>query len=165
RRSELGRGYRSAPAGRDVRGNHMTFAAAEDVADAILYEGYLLYPYRAPAAKNQFRWQFGVVAPRAPRDDGEPSFAQTECLIEPVESSPRLSVRVRFLRPQRTGPTANGPSASWLEGIPHAIDALIARPLVTGTSECALPLTDAGVEAWLTIAAHLFDPVIHVTLP
>ena len=33
------------------------------VADAVLYEGYVLYPYRASAPKNQVRWQFGVLAP------------------------------------------------------------------------------------------------------
>ena len=38
------------------------------IADAVLYEGYLLYPYRASSAKNQSRWQFGVLGPpRAPR--------------------------------------------------------------------------------------------------
>ena len=40
------------------------FAAARSVADAVLYEGYVLYPYRASAQKNQMRWQFGVLAPR-----------------------------------------------------------------------------------------------------
>ena len=33
------------------------------VADAVLFEGYLLYPYRASAQKNQLRWQFGVLTP------------------------------------------------------------------------------------------------------
>src|SRR5258706_9775913 len=37
--------------------------AARAVADAILYEGYLLYPYRRSAGKNRIRWQFGVLAP------------------------------------------------------------------------------------------------------
>ena len=100
----------------------MTFEAAERVADAVLYEGYVLYPYRASAAKNRFRWQFGVVAPRPPQDDGEPWFTQTECLVA-VNSPPstlagqvpRVFVRARFLRPQ---PTATG----WLEGAPHALD-------------------------------------------
>ena len=41
----------------------MKFALARRIADAVLYEGYLLYPYRLSSAKNQFRWQFGVVAP------------------------------------------------------------------------------------------------------
>ena len=36
---------------------------ARTVADAILYEGYLLYPYRKSAQKNQSRFQFGVLMP------------------------------------------------------------------------------------------------------
>ena len=39
------------------------------VADAVLYEGYVLYPYRASATENQARWQFGVLVP--------PSYAAT----------------------------------------------------------------------------------------
>src|SRR3954464_3639015 len=101
------------------------FAAAERVADAVLYEGYVLYPYRASAAKNQLRWQFGVVAPRAPNDDGEPWFSNTECLIEPGDR-PRVFVRVRCLRPR---PTETG----WLEGVPAAVDL---EPI--DVSECPL---------------------------
>ena len=41
------------------------FEQARVVADAVLYEGYLLYPYRASAAKNRMRWQFGVLVPPA----------------------------------------------------------------------------------------------------
>jgi hypothetical protein len=41
----------------------MTLDLARTVADAVLYEGYLLYPYRATSAKNQARWQFGVLGP------------------------------------------------------------------------------------------------------
>ena len=41
------------------------FVAARAVADAVLYEGYVLYPYRASARKNQLRWQFGVLVPPA----------------------------------------------------------------------------------------------------
>ena len=37
------------------------------VADAVLYEGYILYPYRASAQKNRSRWQFGVLMPPATR--------------------------------------------------------------------------------------------------
>ena len=35
--------------------------AVRSIADAVLYEGYILYPYRASSQKNQSRWQFGVV--------------------------------------------------------------------------------------------------------
>ena len=35
----------------------------EQIADAVLYEGYILYPYRASALKNGQRWNFGVLYP------------------------------------------------------------------------------------------------------
>ena len=38
--------------------------AVEKVANAVLYEGYMLYPYRASAIKNQQRFNFGVLYPR-----------------------------------------------------------------------------------------------------
>ena len=41
----------------------MNLELARAVADAVLYEGYLLYPYRASSAKNRSRWQFGVLGP------------------------------------------------------------------------------------------------------
>jgi hypothetical protein len=49
------------------------FALAQKVADAVLYEGYILYPYRASAAKNRLRWQFGVVVPRGYAESAEPA--------------------------------------------------------------------------------------------
>ena len=36
---------------------------AEQVANAILYEGYMLYPYRSSAVKNQQLWTFGTLYP------------------------------------------------------------------------------------------------------
>ena len=79
----------------------MKFERAQKVADAVLYEGYLLYPYRASAIKNQLRWQFGVVMPRDYSESGdfEPWAMQTECLIEPGDAS-ALDLRIRFLQVQ-----------------------------------------------------------------
>ena len=48
----------------------MNLDRARRVADAVLYEGYLLYPYRATSAKNQVRWQFGVLGPPGAAADG-----------------------------------------------------------------------------------------------
>ena len=39
----------------------MSWERARAIADAVLYEGYLLYPYRSTSAKNQARWQWGVL--------------------------------------------------------------------------------------------------------
>ncbi|MFK0293700.1 hypothetical protein ACIQU6_24945 [Streptomyces sp. NPDC090442] len=77
------------------------FATARQVADAVLFEGYVLYPYRASAAKNRLRWQFGVlVPPRWGADRGEPSHQRTACLMEP-RAGARLRAELRFLRAQR----------------------------------------------------------------
>ena len=35
------------------------------IARAVLYEGYILWPYRRSAAKNRSRWTFGAVMPEA----------------------------------------------------------------------------------------------------
>ena len=42
----------------------MNYAGAEKVAAALLYEGYILYPYRPSAIKNRQRWNFGTLYPR-----------------------------------------------------------------------------------------------------
>jgi hypothetical protein len=78
-----------------------SFELARKVADAVLYEGYLLYPYRASAAKNQARWQFGVLMPRLWSEAGpdEPWSTQTECLLEPGDGT-TVRVLVRFLHVQ-----------------------------------------------------------------
>ena len=61
----------------------MTLDLARTVADAVLYEGYLLYPYRATSQKNQARWQFGVLGPPGAADAGlgEESTMSVECLL------------------------------------------------------------------------------------
>ena len=76
--------------------------ALRQVADTVMYEGYVLYPYRASAPKNRSRWQFGVLMPQdfAAADPGESSAAQTECVIE-AGRTPSLRVILRFLQVQR----------------------------------------------------------------
>ncbi|MCW2876515.1 MAG: hypothetical protein JWQ95_615 [Sphaerisporangium sp.] len=69
---------------------------ARKVADAVLYEGYLLYPYRASAAKNRLRWQFGVLVPPGYTTTAEPSASVTECLLE-GSANALLRLRLRFL--------------------------------------------------------------------
>jgi hypothetical protein len=87
------------------------FDAARAVADAVLFEGYVLYPYRASAPKNQVRWQWGVLFPRAfaEADGSERWRNRTECVVDPG-SDPRLCVRVRGLQVvRRAVETAEGP--------------------------------------------------------
>ncbi|WP_329214226.1 hypothetical protein OG352_03610 [Streptomyces sp. NBC_01485] len=77
------------------------FALARQVADAVLFEGYVLYPYRASAAKNRLRWQFGVLVPPGwGAECEEYDFQHTECLMEP-KAGATLSVEVRFLHARR----------------------------------------------------------------
>jgi hypothetical protein len=77
------------------------FEQAQRVADAVLWEGYVLYPYRASAAKNQVRWQYGVLTPKAFSDaDGYEAWTmQTECLLEfGLEAA--VDVKLRYLQVQ-----------------------------------------------------------------
>jgi hypothetical protein len=68
------------------------------IADAVLYEGYLLWPYRRSATKNQRRWTFGGVYPRAhsARHPDDRWTMRTECLLEGGPDA-RFTVSVRFL--------------------------------------------------------------------
>jgi hypothetical protein len=77
------------------------FESARAVADAVLYEGYVLYPYRASSCKNQVRWQFGVLVPRwfSESDGSERCFCRTECLARLTPESV-LRVRIRFIQVQ-----------------------------------------------------------------
>jgi len=78
----------------------MNLAAVEQIARAVLYEGYLLYPYRRSSIKNQQRWNFGVLYPAAyaeAQSGADASTSQTECIIA-GSSTPALKLRVRFLQ-------------------------------------------------------------------
>lgn len=121
------------------------FSAARAVADAVLYEGYLLYPYRRSSGKNRVRWQFGVLAPRewieahGIPDPGvagaaESWFQQVECVAEaPADAT--LRVRLRFLQIQRKEVYDSGGrpadellvggrrELSFDSGVPHEFDA------------------------------------------
>ncbi|MGI9145570.1 MAG: hypothetical protein ACR2IK_03315 [Chloroflexota bacterium] len=99
------------------------FETAQKVADAVLFEGYLLYPYRASSQKNQLRWQFGVLMP--PAYPHEACTAQTECLVEPGPKA-ALHIRLRCLQIR--------PAAGLDEGIPHEVDFTVPLAL-TGCAE------------------------------
>ncbi|MFD5101921.1 hypothetical protein [Streptomyces albidochromogenes] len=82
-------------------GTEARFAVARQVADAVLFEGYVLYPYRASAAKNRLRWQFGVLVPPGwGAESEEHDFQHTECLMEP-RAGATLALELRFLHAQR----------------------------------------------------------------
>jgi hypothetical protein len=114
------------------------FERAEQVANAVLYEGYVLYPYRASAKKNRARWQWGVIAPKAHHDavGSDPFQMQTEILVEACDDA-RLHVRVRFLQVQARTIEKNGQPVAeaevdgellltWDEGVEQQVDTEIA---------------------------------------
>lgn len=90
------------------------------VADAVLYEGYLLYPYRRSSVKNRVRWQFGVLLPRdwVERDGPVPAgvsgsadswYQRTECVLRTPGPDAVVRVRVRGLQMQHKQVEEAGP--------------------------------------------------------
>jgi hypothetical protein len=78
----------------------VSFAEAAAIADAILYEGYMLYPYRRSALKNRAGWTFGIVPPRV--DDQPPGALRFECLV--IEGpATSVTATLRFLLPLSAG--------------------------------------------------------------
>jgi hypothetical protein len=76
----------------------MNLTLVDPIAQAVLYEGYILYPYR-PSVKNRQRWTFGGVYPEAycqAQSGGDASVIQTECLTR-GEGSTTVDAVVRFL--------------------------------------------------------------------
>jgi len=98
--------------------------AVRRIADAVLYEGYILYPYRASAQKNRSRWQFGVVmAPGyAAVDPSESSVTRTECVLE-HSGQPSVQVILRFLQVQRRSAEGMAPGPrTWDEAVEHEFE-------------------------------------------
>jgi hypothetical protein len=104
-----------------------TWDRARAIADAVLYEGYLLYPYRATSSKNQSRWQFGVLGPPGASDAGigEDDTLAAQFLID-GESELVLVVRFLQLQHRRAERDAGG-----------------------GTFEAVAELT-SGMQSWVT---------------
>jgi hydrogenase maturation protease len=78
----------------------MNTVAADQIAKAVLYEGYMLYPYRPSAVKNQQRFNFGVVYPQSfseAQKGTDPWTMRTECLVQGTAAS-KLEARVRALQ-------------------------------------------------------------------
>jgi hypothetical protein len=120
---------------------------ARQVADAVLYEGYLLYPYRASARKNQIRWQWGVLVPPAyaAAGHGEHATSHTECLLDPG-ADPVLHVRLRFLQLQhRSG--GEGPVPEFDEAVEHEIDSVLPVSELLNTERMIVVTVPSGTEA------------------
>ncbi len=91
--------------------------ALRKIADAVLYEGYILWPYRRSALKNRQRFTFGGVYPRSHSEgrEDDPWQMRTEVLLE-RDRDARVDVRVRFLHvvERRVGRAA-GDGLEWVD--------------------------------------------------
>lgn len=138
----------------------MNAKLVEDIANAVLYEGYMLYPYRPSSVKNRQRWNFGVVYPKAyseMQNGTDNWFMQTECLAKGC-SSAELNVKVRFLQPvTRTLGELKTPLDEWpvsAENYPEP-DFRIVQTLQVGDQ--VLQTWQEAIEREITIPAILLS--------
>jgi hypothetical protein len=78
----------------------VNFDQVEKIANAVLYEGYILYPYRSSSVKNQQRWNFGALCPPAyseAQNGTEACSMRTELLVIAADEQATLDVKARFL--------------------------------------------------------------------
>ncbi|OBK08314.1 hypothetical protein A9W96_13010 [Mycobacterium sp. 1245852.3] len=129
---------------------------ARTVADAVLYEGYLLYPYRGTSSKNQSRWQFGVLGPSGAVETGlgEDDALAAQFLVDGART---LTLVVRFLQLQHRRAeratdggdfepvdelsTATGSWLTWDEAVECEVSF---GPLAFGDQPWSLPVTALG---------------------
>lgn len=129
---------------------------ARMVADAVLYEGYLLYPYRGTSSKNQSRWQFGVLGPSGAAEAGlgEDDALAAQFLVDGARA---LTLVVRFLQLQHRRAeratdggdfepvdelsSATGSWLTWDEAVECEVSF---GPLAFGDQPWSLPVTALG---------------------
>jgi hypothetical protein len=143
----------------------MNFAEVEKIAAAILYEGYILYPYRPTSIKNRQRWNFGTLYPRAYAEaqrPQEPFQFTAECLLEFCADDATLELKIQCLQLIRqqsnSRATADSlraisdPSLEWEEAIERfaaltlSLEGLTDAPLVQSSR--------------LTLADDANDPIL-----
>lgn len=78
----------------------MNLERVKKIADAVLYEGYMLYPYRASSVKNRQRFNWGALVPQSyseAQKSTEIFSMQTECLAQTSDEDATINIKVRFL--------------------------------------------------------------------
>jgi hydrogenase maturation protease len=123
----------------------MNTKSSDAIAKAVLYEGYMLYPYRPSSVKNRQRFNFGVLYPRSYSEAQAGTDAwsnQTECLVEgPLLTA--IEIKVRFLKLVARSTRAQGsngqgqPVALWQE----AIECDVTVPISTFGTLLSTPIT------------------------
>src|ERR1700739_2346366 len=78
----------------------MNLHQVNKIVDAVLYEGYILSPYRPSSKKNRQRFTSGRVYPHdysVAQKGAEPFLMRTQCLAKSQNVEARIEVTVRFL--------------------------------------------------------------------
>jgi hydrogenase maturation protease len=131
-----------------VRATGKSKSLVEKVADAVLYEGYILYPYRPSAVKNQQRWNFGALCPQSyslAQGGTEAWTMQTECIAQ-VSSGTTLDLKVRFLQ-----------LLTREVGVPTSAGGFRASDFAGGQSATLPPDSDYRVVGSLKVNGQLFQ--------
>jgi hypothetical protein len=112
------------------------------IADAVLYEGYALWPYRRSALKNQRRWTWGGVFPPAHTarhpDDPCEMVAQVRC-----DDPAAVAVTVRFLHV--VAREADAEYLAWDEATEREV----------GPGEFAIPAGGEGTRSWCELRGRV----------
>jgi hypothetical protein len=136
------------------------FRPVEEIADTVLYEGHLLYPYRPTALKNRMRWMFGSLFPPAycaVERGTEASMMQTECLLR-ADSMTRLEVRVRFLHAVERGVAElTPPLPTWPVGGEPAYREVEELRLGDDTARSWMEVTDRTIVLPPLLVSELLD--------
>ncbi|MGH9534608.1 MAG: hypothetical protein ACRD2E_07095 [Terriglobales bacterium] len=122
----------------------MDFSSVQSLADAVLFEGYSLYPYRPSAIKNRQRWNFGTLYPECFSRAAAANDAfrhQVECLVAGTDANVCIEGQLRFLQ---TCPAGTGEASV-------SVRTLAIPPLFLSTLAGAEPIR-RGDEWGLTIA-------------
>jgi hypothetical protein len=153
----------------------MNFGGIEKIAAAILYEGYILYPYRTSAIKNRQRWNFGTLYPRIYAEHQRPQepFRLVAEVLAAADPHSTLDIKISFLQLVRqqgaSGPhQLSDPSLAWEEAVERTsehpglkLSELLALPLglalrLGGAAlpECRSSTPAPDLEAALSIGAE-----------
>ena len=112
----------------------MNTSSIQGIVNAVLYEGYMLYPYRASSVKNRQRWTFGGVYPQAysvAQRGSEPWMIQTQCLLQGgagtlVAARPGFLHLVQRAPGELAAPLPDRPEQqAWHEAAYRPVDALM----------------------------------------
>ena len=128
----------------------MNRAAGGQIANAVLYEGYILYPYR-PSVKNRQRWTFGGLYPQAysQAQGGTRRLEHADGVPGRGNARTRFDVRVRFLHLLARSRRRSGSSVR-----------PIGRPAPSPLSPCArsLQVGDRLCQTWQEAVEREVDP-------